>query len=86
MVKRLMVVNDLMQKNYSYVLTEPSGTNFHPEFLPQISPKVMLEMGVFGGKYMTDSINEFPLDWFANARLCTERHDPQLNYFGVNAS
>ena len=39
-----------------------------------------------GGKYMTDCTDEFPAEWFANAKLCSERHDPALNYFGVNAS
>ena len=46
----------------------------------------MLRLGVFGGKYMTDCTDEFPADWFVGARLCSERHDPRLNYFGVNAS
>jgi len=46
----------------------------------------MLSLGVFGGKYMTDCRNEFPLNWFENAKLCEEKHDPKLNCFGVNAS
>jgi hypothetical protein len=41
---------------------------------------------VFGGKYMTDCSAEFPTDWFENARLCSKIHDPNLNYFRVNAS
>jgi hypothetical protein len=86
MVKRLIAVNDLMQKDYSYYIIEPSGTNFHLDFTPELSPKALLEMGVFGGKYMTDCIDEFPENWFSKARFCTERHDPLLNYFGVNAS
>jgi hypothetical protein len=40
----------------------------------------------FGGKYMTDCRDEFPASWFAGATLCAGRHDPRLNYFGVNAS
>lgn len=83
---RKVVVNDRMQKNYFYRLTEPVGRNFHPEFKPELTPKEMLELGVFGGKYMTDCREEFPADWFTNAKLCHERHDPKLNYFGVNAS
>ena len=79
-------VNDLMQRGYAYFLTEPVGKNFHPDFKPQLTPKQMLELGVFGGKYMTDCANEFPEDWFDDAKLCPERHDPQLNHFGVNAS
>ncbi len=79
-------VDDLMQQGYSYMLTEPAGLNYHPHFEPQLTPKQLLELGVFGGKYMTDCTAEFPKDWFANARLCTSRHDPELNCFGVNAS
>lgn len=81
-----VVVNDLMQKNYSYTLTEKMGENFHPEFQPDLSPKQMLKLGIFGGKYMTDCKEEFPADWFAEAKLCHERHDPELNYFKINAS
>jgi hypothetical protein len=81
-----VVVNDLMQKNYVYYLTEPAGLNFDPEFKPELTPKEMLALGVFGGKYMTDCMKEFPADWFADARLCHDFHDPALNCFGVNAS
>ena len=61
------------------------GRNFTSEFRPQLTPKEMLRLGVFGGKYMTDCGGEFPASWFARARLCADRHDPGLNYFGVNA-
>jgi len=86
MRKKTVVVNDKMQKNYRYVLSEPVGKNFHPEFKPEFTPKQMLKMGVFGGKYMTDCGKEFPDDWYKNAKLCPERHDQKLNYFGINAS
>lgn len=86
MQKQQVRVNDLMQTGYCYLLTEPAGKNFHPDFRPELTPKDMLELGVFGGKYMTDCTNEFPLEWFENARLCSERHDPELNFFGINAS
>ena len=79
-------VNDLMQKNYNYELIEPVGKNYHPEFRPDLKPDEMLELGVFGGKYMTDCKDEFPAEWYENAKLCPERHDPALNFFGVNAS
>jgi hypothetical protein len=83
---RRVSVNDLMQADYVYLLTEPVGENFHPGFHPELTPKAMLELGVFGGKYMTDCAAEFPADWFARAKLCHERHDPDLSFFGVNAS
>jgi hypothetical protein len=86
MRKKKIQVNDLMQIGYSYLLTEPAGKNFHPDFRPELTPKEMLELGVFGGKYMTDCTREFPLDWFDNARLCSERRNRELNFFGVNAS
>lgn len=83
---RPVVVNDLMQHGYVYYLTEPIGQNFHPDFRPELTPRQMLELGVFGGKYMTDCASEYPREWFRNAKLCHERHDPALNFFGVNAS
>jgi hypothetical protein len=75
-----------MQRGYAYELTEPMGRNFHPECRPELTAGQMLELGVFGGKYMTDCRAEFPDSWFAHAKLCHERHDPKLNFFGVNAS
>lgn len=84
--QRPVVVNDLMQTDYVYYITEPMGRNFHPDFHPALTPKQMLELGVFGGKYMTDCAAEYPEDWFENARLCPDRHNPELNLFGVNAS
>lgn len=82
----LIKVNDLMQKGYSYVLEEPAGRNFDLDFKPDLTPKQLLEMGVFGGKYMTDCRDEFPDSWFKKAKLCHKFHNPDLNYFGVNAS
>lgn len=81
-----IVVTDLMQKNYAYYLTEPTGCNFDPIFKPELTPKQMLELGVFGGRYMTDCKKEFPKSWFKNAKLCHEFHNPELNFFKVNAS
>ncbi len=79
-------VNDLMQRGYVYLRTKPAGREFRPDFKPELTPKQMLELGVFGGKYMTDCASEFPASWFAKAKLCPERADPALNYFGVSAS
>lgn len=83
---KTIVVNDKMQRGYSYRLAEPMGKNFSSDFLPELTPKEMLELGVFGGKYMTDCRAEFPADWFASAKLDSIRHDPAKNFFGVNAS
>lgn len=81
-----VVVHDKMQSGYRYTLTEPEGKNFHPDFWPDLTPKQMLALGVFGGKYLTDCTKEFPKSWFVKAKLSPERHDPSLNYFGIAAS
>ncbi|HAL45878.1 MAG TPA: hypothetical protein DCP47_08200 [Phycisphaerales bacterium] len=75
-----------MQTNYRYELIEPMGRNFDTDFHPQLTPKEMLRLGIFGGKYMTDCRDEFPADWFTKAKLSPEKHDPKLNFFGVEAS
>ena len=80
-----IIANDLMQ-DYSYFLSEPTGENFHPEFKPELTPKEMLHLGVFGGKYMTDCRAEFPADWFVDAKLSPDKKDILLNYFKVDAS
>jgi hypothetical protein len=86
MKKVEILVNDLMQQDYIYFRTEPPGRNFHAGFAPELSPKKLLQLGVFGGKYMTDCRAEFPDDWYERAKLCHEEHRPELNFFLVNAS
>jgi hypothetical protein len=83
---KIVVVNDKMQKGYKYELVESIGKNFNKDFRPDLTPKQMLALGVFGGKYMTDCRKEFPKDWFIKAKLCPDFHNPKINYFGVNAS
>jgi len=85
-MQKKVVVNDKIQSNYIYYLIEPVGKNFDPEFKPELTPKEMLKLGVFGGKYMTDCKEEFPDDWFKEAKLSPEKKEVSLNYFGVDAS
>ena len=68
MEPKKIIVNDLMQQGYVYLLTKPTGRSFHPDFAPQLTPKEMLRLGVFGGKYMTDCQEEFPASWFTGAK------------------
>lgn len=85
-MRKKIIVNDKMQKGYEYYLTNKPGENFDKEFKPELTPKQMLELGVFGGKYMTDCTNEFPKDWFTNAKLSKDKKNPNLNYYNVDAS
>lgn len=86
MLKKRVFVSDKMQKAYTYYLSESMGKNFDPEFNPDLTPKQMLALGVFGGHYMTDCQKEFPKDWFAKAKLNKEKHDDSLNFFQQHAS
>lgn len=96
---KTVTVHDRMQSGYRYALTAREGHDFAPDFKPHLTPKQMLAMGVFGGRYMTDCRREFPASWFAHAKLApavpgshgrdglpVHRRDDSLNYFGVNAS
>lgn len=85
--KTRVTVHDSMQHDYSYVRTEPVGKNFHADFRPMLTPKEMLELGIFGGLYLNSAREEFPSDWFRKAKLSqTGKQEKSLNYFGVHAS
>ncbi len=86
---KYVVVHDKMQKGYRYELTEPVGKNFDVRFKPDLTPKQMLELGVFGGVYMRDCTEEFPKNWFDKAKFQKKdvyTRDPDLNLFKINAS
>ena len=85
-VDRWIVVNDKMQRDYRYELVATEGRAFHTGFAPELTPREMLRLGIFGGKYMTDCRAEFPPNWFAEARLANGPADPALNFFGILAS
>lgn len=85
-MKKKILVNDKMQKNYVYYLTEPIGKNFDSEFKPELTPKQILELGAFEGVYMRDCGKEFPRSWFSKAKFAKDKKDASLNYFGVWAS
>ena len=76
-------VHDSLQ-SYTYELTEKEG-NLASEFTPDLSPKQMLELGVFGGHYFQGEHNEFPDEWFEHAKV-SDIHDYHQNFFDVDAS
>ena len=82
-------VNDKMQKRYSYKLVESMGREFDNEFTPDLTPREMLELGVFGGRYIRDCRSEFPKSWFKKAKehpVGKPGHSKELNYFKEDAS
>ncbi len=79
-----VIVNDLMQKDYKYRLDAPEGKDFHNAFTPHFTPKEMLELGVFEGKYCNDCIDELPKNWFENART-SDKPDTNLNHFKIKS-
>lgn len=79
-------VNEDYQHGYSYILSEPAGKNFDPEFKPELTPKQMLQLGIFGGAYFNNVPKEFPASWFRGVKLSRQKADASLNYFKVNAS
>jgi hypothetical protein len=82
----IVTVNDRMQRDYHYARVAPLGREFDPEFKPDLTPKQMLELGIFCGKYMTDARDEFPRSWLTRAKLSYKGRDCSLNFFGVDAS
>ena len=82
-------VHDKMQSGYSYILAESPGTGFLAEFQPYFSPAQMLRLGVFGGKYLSDCLAEFPAEWFTDAialeKLSPQGTNIQLNLFQIDS-
>ena len=58
--------------------------NFYNDFKPELTPKKMLELGVFGGSYFGLKIKEFPKSWLLKAKVC-KKFDVNLNRFKVKS-
>jgi hypothetical protein len=80
----IIKVNDQMQSGYSYQLSAPAGKKFAEGFHPHFTPKEMLALGIFEGKYCNDCQKEFPADWFKKAKI-SDTPDVALNYFGIKS-
>ena len=57
---------------------------FYKDFKPELSPKKMLELGVFCGSYFSMNIKEYPKLWFKKAKL-SKSFDVNLNCFKVES-
>ena len=58
--------------------------DFYKIFKPQLSPKEMLELGVFGGSYFGLKIKEYPKSWFKKAKI-SKSFDVNLNRFKIKS-
>ncbi|MCA9375715.1 MAG: hypothetical protein KC925_01495 [Candidatus Doudnabacteria bacterium] len=83
--------SDNWQQGYEYVLTEASGRGFDAEFAPELTPKEMLKLGVFGGAYFqgVDGLipEDLPKRWFDGVALSEdgEKH-AEHNFYKIRAS
>ena len=72
----------LMKKLYKKKIID---LNFYKIFKPELSPKKMLKLGVFGGSYFNKKqIKEFPKSWLINAKL-SRTFDININRFRVKS-
>ena len=65
-------------------LKKIKNEDFYKLFKPQLTPKKMLELGVFGGSYFGLKIKEYPKQWFKNAKISKD-FDVSLNRFRVKS-
>ena len=49
--------------------TSKKARDFYKLFKPELTPKKMMKLGVFGGSYFGGNIKEYPKSWFKNAKL-----------------
>jgi len=67
-----------------FIKTKIIDKDIYKIFKPEISPKKMLELGVFGGAYFGSKIKEYPKSWLQKAKL-SKNFDVNLNRFKVKS-
>ena len=65
-------------------MKKKSKEDFYKLFKPQLTPKKMLELGVFGGSYFGMNIKEYPKLWFKNVKI-SKIFDVNINRFKVKS-
>lgn len=80
----IVTIDNKMQRGYRFELVVGIG-RLPSHFNPELTPKQMLEMGVFEGHYCTDCLDEYPSSWFKNAKMNPNEPDIACNYFKVKS-
>ena len=86
-IGRVVHCRNKMDGDYRYTVVAPYGeVTILGYFEPFFSPKEMLELGVFEGRYLNDCIAEYPVEWFTAASLASDGEpDIRCNYFKVKS-
>ena len=84
MLTKTYMINYLLREKAKSKMTK-NQYEFYDIFKPELTPKEMLELGVFGGAYFGDKINEFPKSWLIKAKL-SKKFDVKINRFQVGWS
>ena len=66
------------------ILKKKGKEDFYKLFKPQLTPKKMLELGVFGGSYFGLNVKEYPKSWFIKAKI-SKNFDVSINRFSVKS-
>jgi hypothetical protein len=61
---------------------ELDNLDFYKIFKPELTPKRMMELGIFDGAYFGLDLKEYPKSWFKNAKI-SKTFDVNLNRFKV---
>ncbi|MCH1444629.1 MAG: hypothetical protein L7U31_04350, partial [Flavobacteriaceae bacterium] len=65
-------------------------TDINNSFKPMLSPKEMLQKGIFGGTYFNKLVDYrvFPKDWFLDldqSYFLSKNYNKKINYFNIKS-
>lgn len=87
--RAIIAYNRMDNGNYTYILEKDMGDITNTDFKPHYTPKQMLDLGIFEGRYLNDCILEFPVEWFfdaiENSKLSPEKANIECNHFKIKS-